>query len=130
MAGRYLLIEFDDEAAATLLRERIDNATRNGKRYRVVGLFARPSNFCRCGTWTTDRGRVATTKRGRRLGWTVCTVCKKPAPLMSFLRNLIRPEDIISPTKHDIVDTNQKPLTVGFYTYGLDATARSNFEGN
>lgn len=124
MAGRYLLIEFDDEATATILRAQIDNATRKGKGFRVVGLFARPGpTFCRCGKWVTTRTENATTKRGAKFGWSVCTLCKKPAPTMGFLRNLIRPVDIINPPRYDIVNRS-----LGFYTYGLSAVTLQNFE--
>ena len=117
MAGRYLLIEFDDAATADALRAQIDKATRNGKKYRVVGLFSRPGpNFCRCGTWTTERGKPATTKRGPKFGWYVCTTCMLPIPAMSFLKNLLAPKDIISPPRYDIL---KKSLS--FYHYGLTA---------
>lgn len=123
MAGRYLLIEFDDAAQADTLRAQIDNATRKGKKFRVVGMFSRPGpKFCRCGTWTTERGKIATTKRGAKFGWMVCTVCKLPAPVMSHLRNLVRPHDIIEPPKYD---TKHK---VGFYCYGLDLPPLANFK--
>lgn len=124
MAGRYLLIECDDEAQATSLRAQIDNASRKGKGFRVVGLFARPGPvFCRCGKWQTTRATTSTLKRGKKYGWMVCTECKKPAPSMGFLFNLIRPVDIINPPRYDIA--NQQ---LGFYTAGLSAVSLQNFE--
>lgn len=119
MAGRYLLIEFDDSASADTLRAQIDSASLKGRPFRVVGLFSRPGpNFCRCGTWTTERGRPATTKRGPKFGWYVCTTCKLPIPAMSFLKNLIAPKDIIRPPRYDILKKS-----ISFYTYGLTATS-------
>lgn len=101
MASRYLLIEFDDEASATRLRGQIDNATRNGKRFRVVGLFAKPTNYCQCDpkTHVTMGGQVSTLKRGKKYGWWVCTNCKKPTSALAGLVNLIKPRDIIKPPK-------------------------------
>jgi len=122
MAGRYLLIEFDDEAAAERLRAQINQATQAGKRFRVVGFFSRPGpDFCKCGTWVTERGQPATTKIGRKFGWVVCTVCKKPAPVMSFLRNLLKPVDIIDPPLYSIGRAGHAPQPMGFYTVGLSA---------
>jgi hypothetical protein len=126
MAGRFLLIEFDDEATATHLREQIDVASRKGKGFRVVGLFARPGNFCKCPSrvWITERGKAAKVKRGAKFGWSVCTDCKRPLPVMSFLKNLIAPEDIIRPPRYDIVSNDSaKAIPVGFYTHGLSAPA-------
>lgn len=121
MAGRFLLIEFDDEATATHLREQIDAATRKGKGFRVVGIFARPERFCRCGTWISERGKPSTLKRGAKFGWSVCTECKRPAPIMSFLKNLLAPTDIVSPVIHDTIDNKGQEAELGFYTYGLSA---------
>lgn len=115
MAGRYLLIEFDDVETANRMRAQIDAASRSGKKFRVIGLFSRPGpEFCRCGDWISRRGHQAPTKRGEKFGWTVCLQCKKPVPIMSFLKNLIKPKDIIAPPMYDIVN---QPM--GFYPYGL-----------
>lgn len=123
MAGRFLLIEFDDEESANALRAKIEDASRRGKKFRVVGMFSRPGpNFCRCGNWTTQRGAPHTpNKRGQKFGWQVCLKCKRPVPVMSFLRNLIEPKDIISAPSYDILG---KKLT--FYTYGLTAVTRAD----
>lgn len=123
MAGRYLLIEFDEEQSASSLRAQIDAATKKGRKYRVVGMYSRPGpDFCRCGTWTTDRGKVATTKTGRKFGWVVCTVCKKPAPIISFLRNIIKPEEIIDPYTHESLDGRH---TLMFNFMGIGAPTRA-----
>jgi len=101
MASRYLVIEFDDEASASRLREQIDNATRKGKGFRVVGLFAKPSAYCQCDprTHVSDRNNRSTLRRGKKYGWWVCTTCRRPTAIFSGLVNLIKPRDIISPPK-------------------------------
>lgn len=125
MAGRYLLIEFDDAAQADALRAKIDAASKAGKEYRAVGLFAKPGpTFCGCGNWESARGKPSVTQRiGRKFGWVVCTQCKLPVPSLQFLFNLIKPRDIINPPKADIL---KKKL--GFYTYGLSAQSLANFD--
>lgn len=104
MASRYLLIEVDDADLADKLREKFDDGSRQGRAYRVVGLFAKPTNYCQCGidTWTTTSRRVSTTKRGRKFGWYVCTTCKRPTASESGLVNLIAPSDIINPQRFDL----------------------------
>lgn len=121
MAGRFLLIEFDDEESANALRAKIEDASRRGKRFRIVGMFARPGpTFCRCGNWVTQRGRPSTpTKRGEKFGWSVCLQCRKPVPVMGFLKNLVQPVDIIKPPVYDI-----QGKQLSFYTYGLTAVTR------
>ena len=121
MAGRFLLIEFDDEESANALRAKIEDASKRGKRFRVVGMFSRPGpTFCRCGNWVTQRGRTSTpTKRGEKFGWSVCLQCRKPVPVMGFLKNLVRPVDIINPPVYDI-----QGKQLGFYTYGLTAVTQ------
>lgn len=105
MASRYLLIEFDDEQQATNLRAQIDNASRKGKRFRVVGLFAKPTNYCQCNPerQVTQRGKPARVKRGAKFGWFVCLECKRPTSTFSFLTNLLKPSDIIDPPVFDAV---------------------------
>lgn len=122
MGARYLLIEFDDEASANRLREQIDAATRKGKKYRIVGLFARPNRFCRCGTWTTTRNVNSSLKRDAKFGWSVCVNCKRPAPTMGFLRNLLKVGEVIDPVIDDVYNdeagTHQR---FQFFTPGLTA---------
>lgn len=104
MAARYLIIEFDDEAQANALRARIDNATRNGKKFRVVGLFAKATNYCKCDPkiHITTKTHTAPLKRGRKFGWWVCTVCRRPVSAMAGLVNLIKPRDIIDPPTFEV----------------------------
>lgn len=104
MGGRYLLIEFDDDTAATNLREQINAATRKGKRFRVVGLFARPGRACECiiSPDVRSKDRVV---RGGKFGWWLCTNCKKPRMGNHELNNLIIPPEVIEPTTFEGVDT-------------------------
>lgn len=124
MARRFLLIEFDDATQADKLKSQIDEATRRGRGYRVVGLFARPGNdFCSCGSnWITNRSGEVQTRRGPRFGWWVCIQCKKPIPSMSALKNLIPASEIIDPS------LTEKGL--GFYVYSLSAHSTATKEMN
>lgn len=132
MAGRFLLIEFDSEETANSLRAKIEDASRRGKGYRVVGLFARPGpNFCRCGedlpysVHEYERGRkYIQSKVGQRLGWRVCLECRKPLPVMSFLRNLIKPDEIINPTTHEGKYKGRK-YNLMFHFIGIGAPTRA-----
>ena len=104
MGSRYLLVEFDDEESALKLKGMLDERTRAGRGLRVVGLFAKPTGYCQCGIdkWTTTSRVPATTKRGRKFGWHVCTTCKRPTASESGLVNLIAPSDIINPQRFDL----------------------------
>jgi hypothetical protein len=103
MAGRYLLIEFDDAATATILREQINAATRKGKKFRVVGLFIRPSRACQCGP-SHDIRHADQVKRGGKFGWWVCTRCNRPRMGDHQLNNQLAPNEILEPNQFDGVD--------------------------
>jgi hypothetical protein len=105
MGGRYLLIEFDDDAAADRLREQIDSATRKGKKFRVVGLFARPGRACQCVPRKDQRAKDAV-QRGGRFGWWLCTTCGKPRFGNHNLINILKPKDVIEPPAFEGVDIN------------------------
>lgn len=77
MPARYLLIEFDDEAQAEALRAQIDTATLKGKKFRVVGMFARPTRWCSC-FYTTAKYKEWNLQRGAKFGWWVCPTCRRP----------------------------------------------------
>lgn len=96
MPGRYLLIEFDDDAAADSLRAQISKATGSGKKFRVVGLFARPGRPCKC-IISPDKRSKDMVKRGDRLGWWVCTTCGKPRMGDHHLKNMLAPDEIEDP---------------------------------
>lgn len=121
MASRYLLIEFDDEKSAMALKDRIDTATRAGRSYRVVGLFAKPqAPYCECNKELTTQTQTSTLKRGQKLGWMVCTQCKRPAPVISHLKNLLSAADIIKP-KH----FRRGAYDLMFYFWGISAPTQA-----
>lgn len=121
MASRYMIIEFDDLEPADKLRAQIDNASRAGKPFRVVGYFAKPqAPYCQCGKETTTRQQASTLKRGAKFGWWVCTECKRPAASISGLVNLIAPDDIIRPNTF-----RAKLYDLMFYFYNISAPTKA-----
>jgi len=69
--ARYLLLEFDDDEPAEKLLGQINDAAARGRPYRVIGMYRRPSVFCKCGN---PSGKQV---RGARFGWWVCVDCHK-----------------------------------------------------
>lgn len=135
MAGRYLIIEFDDEQDAEKLRAQVDAATQKGRKYRTVGLFARPGKVCICSNIAAERGRSRDmVARGGRFGWWVCTKCKKPRLGNHELKNLIPQNGIIDPTITEGVDVYARtpemkrytryPLILGMVTYPEEVALR------
>ena len=104
MAGRYLLIEFDNEAEASSLRAQIDTASSKGRPFRVVGIYARPGTTCICIISSGQRAK-SMVKRGSKFGWWLCQSCGKPRLGNHDLKNLLIPSDIISPALFAGVDT-------------------------
>lgn len=122
MASRYLLLEFDDEVSATKLKQQIDAATRAGKKFRVVGLFAKPqAPYCRCGKETTTKTQATSLKRGKRFGWWVCTECKRPAASIAGLVNLLTKRDIIEPSTFETQSKEFGNHTQAFYFFSISA---------
>lgn len=123
MASRYLLIEFDDEESALKLKEKLD--ATEGRRFRVVGLFAKPTAYCQCGvnTWTTTKASPANIKRGKKFGWWVCTECRRPTSSLSGLVNLLKPRDIINSPTWDAPDMNGRPTKWTHYISALSGLA-------
>lgn len=63
---RLMVIRIDDDE---------EGVPEDLARHEVVGLFRMPTVFCDgCSTGKRVRGFT----KGRRWGWWVCTVCKKP----------------------------------------------------
>lgn len=94
--ARYMVIEFDDDNQADALRAKIDIATKSGKGFRVVGLFARPRNTCKCYKEMKDYkvwGKEIV--RGAKFGWWVCGDCRKALTRDHQLNNLMGKDDII-----------------------------------
>jgi hypothetical protein len=128
MPGRYLVIEFDDDQDADKLRAQIDEATKKGRSYRAVGLFARPGKVCICSNIAAERGRSRDNViRGAKFGWWLCTKCHRPRLGNHELKNLIPQTDIIEPTLVEGVDVYARmpdlknytryPLIMGVVTY-------------
>lgn len=125
MASRYLLIEFDSEEAANKLRDQIDAATRAGKRFRVIGLFAKPTPpYCQCKKEVTTKANRSSLRRGKKFGWWVCVECRRPSSSISGLVNLIKPRDIIDPQMYDQVYTQYGPEQLMSYPLSLSMLPR------
>lgn len=80
--ARYVLLEFDDnEEASRFVEQHLVPFASNGPIVR--GVYAKPTQFCTC---KSSPGQT----RGSRLGWWVCTNCKKPRVRMTQMpRNLL-----------------------------------------
>lgn len=96
---RYVLVEFDNNAQAEQFVTKTHAGTTAGKPYRVVGLFAKPRNFCECGP-LNERLQAAEVARGSKYGWMVHIKCGRPRRQASHSpRNLLddpgtRPQDV------------------------------------
>jgi hypothetical protein len=75
MAGRYVVIEFDDPDSADAFMQN-DNMAEQ-LTYRRLGLFVSPKKFCHC----ADRKRqnAKNWRRGKRTGLQLCVDCKRPS---------------------------------------------------
>lgn len=75
MAGRYVLIEFDDRLAADAF---VQNDNLAGQlEYRRRGFFVSPNKFCQCPD--KRRQNAKNWVRGKRTGLQLCIVCRKPS---------------------------------------------------
>jgi hypothetical protein len=91
--ARYLVIEFLDNDQADAFLKKIDEQTKAGKKYRVVGLFSPPRIFsCKCPI-TSGTGSALyknpKPERGEKFGWWLCGTCHKPRPGGHQLNNLL-----------------------------------------
>lgn len=91
--ARYLVLEFIDNDQAEAFLQKIDEQTKAGRGYRVVGMFSPPKLFaCQCpissGTGNALY-RSPKAERGARFGWWVCGKCGKPRPGGHQLNNLL-----------------------------------------
>lgn len=79
MMGRYVLLEFDDDATAETLCARINAATASGKPYKVIGIFQRPpTKRCECVQPEADASHRRTwVRRHLRTGFWYCTNCRR-----------------------------------------------------
>lgn len=75
MAGRFLILEFEDATAAEAfasneyMPEQCD--------YRVMAMFMRPTKFCQCPDKQTHN--VKNWAKGKRTGLYLCKNCRKPS---------------------------------------------------
>lgn len=75
MAGRFLILEFDDRDAAEVFAGNEHMMSQIGA--KPMAMFMRPEKFCTC----PDRNRqnVKNWRKGKRTGLYLCLVCKKPS---------------------------------------------------
>jgi hypothetical protein len=77
--GKYILLEFEDDAQAEALISKINAAHARGKRFWVVGIFQRPPKK-RCECPLAESSRLSTTKRHYKTGFVYCTRCRRVMP--------------------------------------------------
>jgi len=75
MAGRFVVIEFDDRDAAQTFVDREEELKRQGA--TPLAMFIRPERFCQCPS--RKRQNAQNWARGSRSGIWLCKVCKKPS---------------------------------------------------
>lgn len=75
MAGRFIILEFEDVDAANAFAGNKHMPEQCG--YSVMAMFVRPDKFCTC----PDRQRqnVKNWGKGKRTGLYICRTCKKPS---------------------------------------------------
>lgn len=92
--GKYVLVEFDDDAQADNLIARINAAELGGKRFRIAGIFARPpKKRCEC-IGVKAGGRLGGVKRHRATGFWFCTKCKRVRRGPQDPRNQLDPQSV------------------------------------
>jgi ribosomal protein L37AE/L43A len=79
MAGRLVILEFDDSLSADSFVENTNMASHLA--YRVLGLYVKPETYCQC----PDKRRqtVKNWARGKKTGLWLCKTCKKPSAFYS-----------------------------------------------
>lgn len=75
MAGRYVVIEFDDADAANMFAINENISGQLG--YRVKAMFLKPTKFCVCSN--KKRQNVADWTKHKTSGLYLCNKCKKPS---------------------------------------------------
>jgi len=95
--GKYLLLEFESDDQADALISKIVRAheagQKDGRRFRVAGIFQRPPRKrCEC-TFVSDQERRRSRRSHYKTGFSYCTKCKRVAPgYQGPLNQLIDPE--------------------------------------
>jgi hypothetical protein len=129
--ARYIVIEVSSNAVAEKLLERLNDQTKKGSLYRVVGLFVKPGRTCECVNWRTANYRENREKhgwsggveRGEKFGWWVCTNCKKPRKAGHNLVNQLKMSECYS--ELDPLDPNWE---FGVTNLGITSIALANIE--
>ncbi len=103
----YLLIEFDDDAQAEALLEKV----RGRRSFRPVGLFKKPTLFCECGPIPDSQAGHQIT-RGERWGIYVHRACRRARKAPQAPRNLLESDARASDRNFFIHLTPNYPLTV------------------
>lgn len=75
MAGRFVILRFDDRDAANMLAVNKNLADQLG--FKVTGVYILPTKFCEC----DDRLRQNAKNwfRGKRSGLQLCQRCRRPS---------------------------------------------------
>jgi hypothetical protein len=75
VAGRYVVLEFDDSDSADAFIENENISAHLA--FKVLGLYVKPLLYCQC----PDKRRqtVKNWARGKRTGLWLCRTCKKPS---------------------------------------------------
>ena len=101
--SRFLLIEFDEKDSALKLKKQIDQATKKGRPFRVVGYFVQADGpYCQCpvSEWTHDRARkYAPSKWIKKYGWRKCLNCNLYRDQPGYLPNLLKAAKVLRPRK-------------------------------
>lgn len=98
--ARLVIIEFEDNAEAQRLVDKLTRDALDSKGRRPAGLIPIPRQFCDC---SGDTKSARTTK----FGWWICLECKKAKRGWQSPVNLLRPID----------HPNEQSMSVSFYSY-------------
>lgn len=75
MAGRLVVLEFDDRDAAEAFVTNPNQPEQQG--FKVRAMYLSPTKFCQCPDKQRQDGRNWT--KGRRTGLFLCIRCRKPS---------------------------------------------------
>ena len=74
MAGRYVILEFDDK---DLAQSFVGSSVKEQFDFRVTAMFLKPTQFCECPD--KQRHNVQNWAKGKRTGLYLCKRCRKPS---------------------------------------------------
>lgn len=122
--ARYIVIEVSDNKVAESLLERVNQQTKRGALFRVVGVFVKPGRTCSCvnryhANYREDgakHGWSGGVERGEKFGWWVCTNCHKPRKAGHQLNNQMSMNEMFS-------ELNPLDPEWEFNVTGLDITS-------